>query len=149
LLLQTGSIVESRLKNYGVENVEGSMGVRVFGSSDTGYFKYYLKTGFTGQPTEFVLDSYGDDFVLLKSADGDLTKRFSFLPNTYEVLIKDSSNNGVGGKPFASLYRTEGRSLDLKTAVTEGGMMNNSSYQGVAISTDQGPISVFKIKEFR
>ena len=139
IAIQTGSIVESRLKNYGVENVEGSMGVRVFGSSDTGYFKYYLKTGFTGQPTEFVLDSYGDDFVLLKSADGDLTKRFSFLPNTYEVLIKDSSNNGVSGKPFASLYRTEGRSLDLKTAVTEGGMMNNSSYQGVAISTDQDP----------
>jgi YidC/Oxa1 family membrane protein insertase len=136
---QTGSVVESRLKKYGVENVEGSMGVRVFGSSDTGYFKYYLRTGFTGQQAEFVLDSYGDDFVLLKSSSGDLTKEFSFLPDTYEVLIKDSSSAGVGGKPFASLYRTEGRSLDLKTAVTEGGMMNNSSYQGVAISSDQDP----------
>jgi len=75
----------------------------------------------------------------LKAQDGDLTKEFGFLPNTYEVLVKDSSDNGVGGKPFASLYRTEGRSLDLKTAVIEGGMMNNSSYQGVVISSDQDP----------
>jgi YidC/Oxa1 family membrane protein insertase len=29
--------------------------------------------------------------------------------------------------------------LDLKTAVIEGGMMNNSSYQGVVISSDQDP----------
>ena len=136
---QTGAVVESRLKEYGVENVEGSMGVRVFGSSETGYFRYYLKTGFTGQSTKYVLSDYGDGFVTLKSEDGDLTKEFGFSPNTYEVLVKDSSNKGVGGKPFASLYRTEGRSLDLKTAVTEGGMMNNSSYQGVVISSDQDP----------
>jgi YidC/Oxa1 family membrane protein insertase len=139
IAIQTGSIVESRLKEYGVENVDGSMGVRVFGSSETGSFKYYLKTGFTSQAPKYVLDNYGDSFVILKSEDGDLTKEFSFLPNTYEVLVKDSSNNGVGGKPFASLYRTEGRSLDLKTAVIEGGMMNNSSYQGVVISSDQDP----------
>jgi YidC/Oxa1 family membrane protein insertase len=139
IAIQTGSIVESRLKAYGVENVEGSLGVRVFGSSETGSFKYYLKTGFTGQPSTYVLNNYGDSFVILKSKDGDLTKEFSFLPNTYEVLVKDSSDNGVGGKPFASLYRTEGRSLDLKTAVIEGGMMNNSSYQGVVISSDQDP----------
>ena len=97
IAIQTGSIVESRLKEYGVENVEGSMGVRVFGSSETGSFKYYLKTGFTGQPSTYVLNNYGDSFVILKSKDGDLTKEFSFLPNTYEVLVKDSSDNGVDG----------------------------------------------------
>ena len=101
--VRTGSVVESRLKEYGVENVEGSMGVRVFGSSETGSFKYYLRTGFTGQTVRYALDSYGDNFVLLKSEDGGFTKEFSFLPNTYEVLIKDGSNNGVEGKAFLIL----------------------------------------------
>ena len=144
--IQTGSVLESRLKQYGVENVEGSMGVRVFGSSDIGSFKYYLRTGFTGQAVKYVLDSYGDNFVLLKSGDGSFTKEFSFLPNTYEVLIKDSSIGGVEGKAFASLYRTEGRSLDLKTGFIEGGMMNNSSYQGVAISSDQDPYETTRLR---
>lgn len=144
--IQTGSVLESRLKQYGVENVEGSMGVRVFGSSDIGSFKYYLRTGFTGQAVKYVLDSYGDNFVLLKSGDGSFTKEFSFLPNTYEVLIKDSSSVGVEGKAFASLYRTEGRSLDLKTGFIEGGMMNNSSYQGVAISSDQDPYETTRLR---
>jgi len=144
--IQTGSVLESRLKQYGVENVEGSMGVRVFGSSDIGSFKYYLRTGFTGQAVKYVLDSYGDNFVLLKSGDGSFAKEFSFLPNTYEVLIKDSSSVGVEGKAFASLYRTEGRSLDLKTGFIEGGMMNNSSYQGVAISSDQDPYETTRLR---
>ena len=144
--IQTGSVLESRLKQYGVENVEGSMGVRVFGSSDIGSFKYYLRTGFTGQAVKYVLDSYGDNFVLLKSGDGSFAKEFSFLPNTYEVLIKDSSIGGVEGKAFASLYRTEGRSLDLKTGFIEGGMMNNSSYQGVAISSDQDPYETTRLR---
>jgi len=144
--IQTGSVLESRLKQYGVENVEGSMGVRVFGSSDIGSFKYYLRTGFTGQAVKYVLDSYGDNFVLLKSGDGSFTKEFSFLPDTYEVLIKDSSSGGVEGKAFASLYRTEGRSLDLKTGFIEGGMMNNSSYQGVAISSDQDPYETTRLR---
>jgi len=144
--IQTGSVLESRLKQYGVENVEGSMGVRVFGSSDIGSFKYYLRTGFTGQAVKYVLDSYGDNFVLLKSGDGSFAKEFSFSPNTYEVLIKDSSSVGVEGKAFASLYRTEGRSLDLKTGFIEGGMMNNSSYQGVAISSDQDPYETTRLR---
>jgi len=144
--IQTGSVLESRLKQYGVENVEGSMGVRVFGSSDIGSFKYYLRTGFTGQAVKYVLDSYGDNFVLLKSGDGSFAKEFSFSPNAYEVLIKDSSSVGVEGKAFASLYRTEGRSLDLKTGFIEGGMMNNSSYQGVAISSDQDPYETTRLR---
>ena len=48
IAIATGAIVESRLKKYGVENITGSLGVRVFGSDDRGVFKYYLKTGFTG-----------------------------------------------------------------------------------------------------
>ena len=141
IAIQTGAVVESRLKEYGVENVEGSMGVRVFGTSETetGIFKYYLKTGFTGKSIKYVLGDYGDGFVTLKSEDGDLTKEFGFLPNTYEVVVKDSSNRGVSGKPFASLYRTRGESLDLKTAWIEGGIMNSGSYRGVAISSDQDP----------
>jgi YidC/Oxa1 family membrane protein insertase len=141
IAIQTGAVVESRLKEYGVENVEGSMGVRVFGTSETetGIFKYYLKTGFTGKSIKYVLSDYGDGFVTLKSEDGDLTKEFGFLPNTYEVVVKDSSNMGVSGKPFASLYRTRGESLDLKTAWIEGGIMNSGSYRGVAISSDQDP----------
>ena len=141
IAIQTGAVVESRLKEYGVENVEGSMGVRVFGTSETetGIFKYYLKTGFTGKSIKYVLSDYGDGFVTLKSEDGDLTKEFGFLPNTYEVVVKDSSNRGVSGKPFASLYRTRGESLDLKTAWIEGGIMNSGSYRGVAISSDQDP----------
>ena len=49
------------------------------------------------------------------------------------------SVSGVSGRAFASLYRTDGPSLDLKTGVLQGGMMNNGSYRGVAISTD--PVS--------
>jgi YidC/Oxa1 family membrane protein insertase len=142
----TGSIVESRLKKYGVENIEGSPGVRVFGASNTGTFRYYLKTGFTGKATNYVLHSYNSDSVVLKTEDGDLTKEFTFLPETYELLITDSSSFGSSGKAFAALYRTEGRSLDLKSSLLQGGMMNNSSYQGVAFSTDQDPYDTTRLR---
>ena len=144
--IATGSVVESRLKQYGVENIPESLGVRVFGSSETSAFTYYLKTGFTGNPVVYVLDSYGVDYVLLKSLDGDLTKEFRFLPEAYEVSIKDTSVSGVSGRAFASLYRTDGPSLDLKTGVLQGGMMNNSSYMGVAISTDQAPYETSRLR---
>jgi YidC/Oxa1 family membrane protein insertase len=144
--IATGSVVESRLKQYGVENIPESLGVRVFGSSETSAFTYYLKTGFTGNPVVYVLDSYGIDYVLLKSLDGDQTKEFKFLPESYEVSIKDTSVSGVSGRAFASLYRTDGPSLDLKTGVLQGGMMNNGSYRGVAISTDQAPYETSRLR---
>jgi YidC/Oxa1 family membrane protein insertase len=144
--IATGSVVESRLKQYGVENIPESLGVRVFGSSETSAFTYYLKTGFTGNPVVYVLDSYGIDYVLLKSLDGDQTKEFGFLPESYEVSIKDTSVSGVSGRAFASLYRTDGPSLDLKTGVLQGGMMNNGSYRGVAISTDQAPYETSRLR---
>jgi YidC/Oxa1 family membrane protein insertase len=142
----SGSVVESRLKKHGVENVEGSPGVRVFGSSNKSMFKYYLKTGFTGKASNYVLHSYDNNSVILKTEDGDLTKEFTFLPETYELLITDTSSSGSSGKAFAALYRTEGRSLDLKTTLLQGGMMNNSSYQGVAFSTDQDPYETTRLR---
>ena len=142
----TGSVVESRLKKYGVENIEGSPGVRVFGSSDRSIFRYYLKTGFTGKAANYLLHSYDNNSVVLKTEDGDLTKEFTFLPETYELLITDTSSSGSSGKAFAALYRTEGRSLDLKTSLLQGGMMNNSSYQGVAFSTDQDPYETTRLR---
>ena len=142
----TGSIVESRLKKYGVENIEGSLGVRVFGSSDTSIFRYYLKTGFTGNTVNYLLHSYDNNSVVLKTEDGDLTKEFTFLPEAYELLITDTSSLGSSGKAFAALYRTEGRSLDLKASWLQGGMMNNSSYQGVAFSTDQDPYETTRLR---
>ena len=144
--IATGSVVESRLKQYGVENVPGSLGVRVFGSSENSAFSYYLKTGFTGKSVSYVLDSYGLDFVLLKSLDGDQSKEFRFMPESYEVSIKDTSLSGVSGRAFASLYRTDGPPLDLKTAWLQGGMMNNGSYAGVAISTDQAPYETSRLR---
>ena len=137
IAIATGAIVESRLKKYGVENITGSLGVRVFGSDDRGVFKYYLKTGFTGSSSSkgFSLASYGKDYVELFDAENGYRKRFSFLPASYEVQIEDISERGSGGKAFASMYRTEGMALDLKTNFSDGGMMNSSSYQGVGFNT--------------
>ena len=135
----SGAIVEARLKEYGVENIPGSLGVRVFGSDENGFFKYYFKSGFTSESTNYKLLSYGQGSITLYDENLGVKKEFSFLPDTYEIQIKDTAENGSSGKAFASLYRTEGRSLDLKTEITQGGMMNNSSYQAVAFSTSDDP----------
>ena len=124
----SGAIVEARLKEYGVENIPGSIGVRVFGSDEQGVFKYYFKSGFTGEKTNYELLDNGEGFVTLYDKSLGAKKEISFLPETYEVQVLDSIEGGSYGKAFASLYRTDGRSLDLKTAITEGGMMNNSCY---------------------
>ena len=63
--VSTGAIVETRLKEYKVENIEGSLGSRVFGSDESTLFKYYFKSGFTGQDANYELDSYSDDFIVL------------------------------------------------------------------------------------
>jgi YidC/Oxa1 family membrane protein insertase len=139
IAVNSGAIVEARLKEYGVENIPGSLGVRVFGSDENGFFKYYFKSGFTSEPTNYKLLSYGQGSITLYDESLGVKKEFSFLPDTYEIQIKDTAENGSSGKAFASLYRTEGRSLDLKTEITQGGMMNNSSYQAVAFSTSDDP----------
>ena len=139
IAVSSGAIVEARLKEYGVENIPGSLGVRVFGSDENGFFKYYFKSGFTSELTNYKLLSYGQGSITLYDESLGIKKEFSFLPDTYEIQIKDTAENGSSGKAFASLYRTEGRSLDLKTEITQGGMMNNSSYQAVAFSTSDDP----------
>jgi YidC/Oxa1 family membrane protein insertase len=139
IAVSSGAIVEARLKEYGVENIPGSLGVRVFGSDENGFFKYYFKSGFTSESTNYKLLSYGQGSITLYDESLGVKKEFSFLPDTYEIQIKDTAENGSSGKAFASLYRTEGRSLDLKTEITQGGMMNNSSYQAVAFSTSDDP----------
>ena len=145
--ISNGSIVESRFKNYGVENVDGSLGYRVFGSSDTSSFNYYFKSGFTGVTPEYKIINSGEGYVELEDSDLGLSKRISFLPNTYEIAIYDSSVNGVEGKAYAGLFRSEGKSLDLKRGALEGGMMNNSSYEGVAISSESDPYSTVRLNK--
>ena len=143
----SGAIVEARLKEYGVENIPGSIGVRVFGSDEQGVFKYYFKSGFTGEKTNYELLDNGEGFVTLYDKSLGAKKEISFLPETYEVQVLDSIEGGSYGKAFASLYRTDGRSLDLKTAITEGGMMNNSSYQAVAFSTSDDPYETQRLRK--
>jgi YidC/Oxa1 family membrane protein insertase len=144
--VSTGAIVETRLKEYKVENIEGSLGSRVFGSDESTLFKYYFKSGFTGQDANYELDSYSDDFIVLIDKARGLSKKISFLPETYEISIADSSLNGLSGKAFASLYRTGGRSLDLKTNMADGGFMNSSSYEGVAISTQNDAYETTRLR---
>jgi len=134
--VNTGAIVETRLIEHPVENVEGSLGFRVFGYSNSSSFSYYFKSGFTGAPSNYSLLSKGVDFVKLVDKETGHEKTISFLPEAYELSIEDFSPNGVRGKPYAGLYRTAGRALDLKTNWLDGGAMNNSSYEGVAVSTE-------------
>ena len=144
--IESGAIVETRLKKYPVEMVEGSYGYRVLGGSGSSAFNYYFKSGFTGAAVpKYKLDYLGDDYVSLKDEVNGLSKTISFYDVPYEVSIKDLSNSGLG-KPYAALYRTSGRSLDLKTDALSGGMMNNSSYEGVAISSAADPYSTSRLR---
>jgi membrane protein insertase, YidC/Oxa1 family, N-terminal domain len=144
--VETGAIIETRLKKYPVENITGSLGFRVFGQSPDSAFNYYFKSGFTGTNPSFVVSSMGDDFVSLIDERLGIIKTISFLSSPYEISVYDRSLVGVDGKSFAGLYRTEGRSLDLKTDVLSGGMMNNSSFEGVAISTESDPYKTSRLR---
>ena len=137
--VSTGNIVESRLKKYPVENVEGSLGYRVFGESKDSAFSYYFKSGFTNTAPVYSISDVGVDYLVLSDAASGLIKKISFGSSAYELLIYDESLVGVDGKIFAGLYRTDGKALDLKRDALDGGMMNNSSYEGVAISSEQDP----------
>ena len=86
--VNTGAIVETRLKEYKVENVEGALGSRVFGSDDLTLFKYYFKSGFTGQAANYELDSYSDDFVVLvDKANGLSTVSYTHLTLPTILLV--------------------------------------------------------------
>tara|TARA_B100000401_G_scaffold405550_1_gene320463 strand:+ start:454 stop:1980 length:1527 start_codon:yes stop_codon:yes gene_type:complete len=133
----TGNIVETRLKEYPVENVEGSLGYRVFGESKEIAFNYYFKSGFTNTTPNYVIQDVASDYVVLVDEGLGLVKKISFGASSYELSVLDESLTGVEGKIFAGLYRTSGKALDLKRDALDGGMMNNSSYEGVAISSEQ------------
>ena len=141
----TGNIVETRLKEYPVENVEGSLGYRVFGESNDTAFNYYFKSGFTNTFPLYAVKDLGSDYVLLADEKLGLVKKISFRDSRYELSIVDESLVGVGGKVFASLYRTDGKALDLKRGALDGGMMNNSSYEGVAISSERDPYDTYRL----
>ena len=79
--VDTGAIIETRLKKHPVENVKGSLGFRVFGQSMDSSFNYYFKSGFTGVSPRFVVSSVGDDFVSLFDEGLGITKTISFLPS--------------------------------------------------------------------
>ena len=141
----TGNIVETRLKKYPVENAEGALGYRVFGESKDVAFNYYFKSGFTKTSPVYSVEEAGKDYVVLGDGELGLTKRISFGDSSYELSIYDESLFGVDGKVFAGLYRTGGRALDLKRDALDGGMMNNSSYEGVAISSEQDPYDTSRL----
>ena len=141
----TGNIVETRLKKYPVENAQGALGYRVFGESKDIAFNYYFKSGFTKTSPVYSVEEAGKDYVVLGDGELGLTKRISFSDSPYELSIYDESLFGVDGKVFAGLYRTDGRALDLKRDALDGGMMNNSSYEGVAISSEQDPYDTSRL----
>ena len=141
----TGNIVETRLKEYPVENVEGSLGYRVFGESKEIAFNYYFKSGFTNTTPNYVIQDVASDYVVLVDEGLGLIKKISFGPSSYELSVFDESLTGVEGKIFAGLYRTGGKALDLKRDALDGGMMNNSSYEGVAISSEQDPYNTSRL----
>ena len=141
----TGNIVETRLKKYPVENVQGALGYRVFGESKDIAFNYYFKSGFTNTSPVYSVEDVADDYVVLSDSELGLIKKISFSDSSYELSVYDESSAGVDGKIFAGLYRTGGRALDLKRDALDGGMMNNSSYEGVAISSEQDPYDTSRL----
>ena len=100
IAVQTGAIVETRLKKYPVENVDDANGFRVLGESKDSAFSYYFKSGFTGvlPSYELVGGGSGEGYVELVDKEQGLSKRISFLPDTYEISVSDSSSGGVQGK---------------------------------------------------
>ena len=130
----TGNI-EARLKEYLVENAEGSLGVRVFGADAISGFQYYLKTGFltAEKPSAYSILSVSRDSLVLSNENG-YKKHISFINDGYELEIK-MKPRASSSEAYASLYRTAGKSLDLKTGWPMA-VMNNASFEGVGFSNE-------------
>ena len=92
--ITTGAIIETRLKEYGVENMPNSLGIRVFGTGENEIFRYYLKTGFTGTSPDFKLISHDGGSATLEDSNLGVIKEYSFSAATYELQIKDTHKNG-------------------------------------------------------
>ena len=72
--VESGAIVETRLKKYPVEMVDNSYGYRVLGKSGSSAFSYYFKSGFTGGVVpKYELDYLSDDYVRLKDVASGLS----------------------------------------------------------------------------
>ena len=143
-----GSIVEARVNKHLVEDVEGSLGVRIFGSDAISGFKYYFKSGFTNAPSNYVFDRYVDGGLVLLSEDGVYSKTIKFAETSYEINITDelvgvASSPGI---PYASLYRTNSRALDMNFDFASGGLINRSSYEAYALSTNQDPYEADRLR---
>jgi len=143
--VENGSIIEARLKKHPVEQVVGSLGFRVFGNESA--FNYYFKSGFTGSSPSYELSEVGEGYVMLVDKTSGIAKTISLSDTDYEVSVLDSVVGGVQGKSYAGLYRTSGRALDLKQDALSGGMMNNGSFLGVAMSTDSEPYETIKLNQ--
>jgi len=113
--IASGDIIEARLKEYLVENADGSLGVRVFGSDASSGFEYYLKTGFltSEEFSDFSVLNQNDNGLVLSNKEG-YEKHISFISDGYEIEIRDVKPGASSSEAYASLYRTVGRSLDLK-----------------------------------
>ena len=134
--IASGDIIEARLKEYLVENADGSLGVRVFGSDASSGFEYYLKTGFltSEKLSDFSVLSQHDDGLVLLNKEG-YKKYISFINDGYEIEITDVKPEASSSEAYASLYRTEGKSLDLKMGWLNGGMMNSASFEVLVLAT--------------
>ena len=146
--IATGNIIEARLKEYLVENADGSLGVRVFGSDASSGFEYYLKTGFltSEKLSDFSVLSQHDDGLVLLNKEG-YKKYISFINDGYEIEITDVKPEASSSEAYASLYRTEGKSLDLKMGWLNGGMMNSASFEGVGFSNEVEPYEAKRLRK--
>ena len=84
IAVETGAIVETRLKKYPVEKVNDAVGFRVFGESKESAFSYYFNSGFTGVVPSYQLESggAGENYVELVDQKLGLSKRISFCTST-------------------------------------------------------------------
>ena len=144
----SGAIEEARSKAHLVESVEGSLGVRIFGSDVLNGFKYYFKSGFLASKKTYDPVKYIDGGVVLVSKDGTTSKTIKFGEKPYELLITDSLLDGAEttGRPYASLYRSNARALDMNFDFMSGGFINRSSYEAYAMSTSQDAYEAERLK---
>ena len=136
----SGNVVSSSLKKYPLTK-GADTGVRVFGKDASAGFEFYLKTGFTGLASEkYEIISRGEDFIVLRS--GSVEKKIA-LVNDYELVLEDVlvGQNVSSGRPYAAMYRTDGRALD-----GDGGFISNSSFLGVAFNTEDDPYDSYRFR---
>ena len=109
-VVSNGALVEARLKQFPVENADGSVGVRVFGSDDERLFRYYFKSGFTGIAPSYVLEVVDDSKIVLVDDLNGLKKEISFFKplrsSTKTILLSlTTSKTYEGAIPVKPLLK--------------------------------------------